>query len=244
MRRPLRILRVVLLYAFSIDLIIALVDYFALWQSLSQFLQSNKLAGMAVRNPLVWAFLLIVILLVPKLEGSIKDSDIVAIYTNRLVCHDLLTTSWGAGMDQMNKTPGWDMRPLNWHIFVEVQLANDSETPGTLEDAEIKVMSGPRFWFKKHHAATHVKDLSKCWKRPGRVPLTALMDATRNVPLTKGIGHRGWLRFHLNDCSIRDGQTLRYEITLIDALQGRHLVGKKPGSEQHFEQIENIFVDP
>jgi hypothetical protein len=212
---------------------------------LKETVSSHWLLVLLIRNPLSYLALLVLVFLTLWGERKLKQSDIVALYTNRFLYHDLLTTPWGAGEDQINKAPGWDMRPLNWHIFVEVRLANDSDTPATLEDADITIISGHKFWFKKRHEGIHIKDLSKCWKHPGHGELTSLMDATRNVPLTKGIGHRGWLRFHLKNCSIRETNSLRYEVALIDALQGRHLVDMKKGSEKDWDKtFEYIFVDP
>jgi hypothetical protein len=46
--------------------------------------------------------------------------------------------------DTKAKTPGWDKREFDWDWFIEIKVANDSETPVTIENVEYRLRVGKR----------------------------------------------------------------------------------------------------
>ena len=100
-----------------------------------------------------------------------------------------------AVFDSENKKPGWDEQPIDWHWFLEVQLANESETPVTIEDVQIRVRVGPKGQRKPVAASfsdglqNFVMDMAldgsgqsnkKKYEEPRYRPVPSLMD--RKIP--------------------------------------------------------------
>lgn len=255
MRRLLHICGIGILSLVSSQTIIALLDWLARWDWLKTFMDAHTTIATYIRTPISYVVLLVLGFSALSAERRLKQAHLVAKWTNWWFCPDLKTTTWGAEVDEKNKTPGWDTRPLNWHLFVEVQFANDSDTPATLEGAEAALRVG-RFGksVETAHMSNVASQIDRSRNSDGKYiadqfganhkeALRSLMTVTRNTPLTKGIGHSGWLRFYVKNLCIRDKDNLRYDVFLLDALGEKHKVHYRKNSDKQWDKNFYIFPD-
>jgi hypothetical protein len=260
MRRTLHLLGMVFWYLLTFDILIACVDWAARWDWLNQFLAANPHIAAFVRTPFAYALLLFLGFLFLKAETKLKLPNITARFANSRTIPNLKTTTLEDVFKTESKAAGWDLRPLNWHWFLEIYLVNESETPVTIEDIEIEVKVGkwPR---RKTIPAKLVQDLSrfqidmaldgtgqphnKPFELPRRRPVPSLMEKIKGVPIAKWIGYRGWVRIELPGVSQKDinnGNT-RIEIWLVDALEGKHKLNYKRHADTDWDNSFFIFYE-
>jgi hypothetical protein len=79
----------------------------------------------------------------------------------------------------------------------------------------------------------------RCTGDPFR-SLESLTNKIKNVPLTRGIGYRGWLRFYIEQVSQEDISRLKLELRLVDSLDGRHTIRYKKRDEQQWDRNFHI----
>jgi hypothetical protein len=228
------------LLGLSFESIVRIVDYLGRWDWLEGAMVVHPIMASIVRGPTFPLLCLGVAILMVYGERYLKLPSVMARYTNSRINPNLATTPMQIVVDTETKKPGWDKQDIDWYWLIEVRLANESETPITVEDIEGKVRVGGNKWLRwlfpitrKYLPVKHVRDVTKFSTtphegHPGYEPLSGLLQNIKGVPLTKGIGHRGWLCFALraNQQEMHDKPSL--DVWLIDALYGRHrLIYKK-----------------
>lgn len=239
MRQFLRLLGYSLLSIFTVDMIIAGIDYAGRWQWLTTVIDTHPHIAVVVRTRFALLPLLVIGLLVLYAERKLKQPRLVARLINSRFVPDIHTTTIGDVFDTQEKKAGWDEKKLNWRWLAEVQVANDADTPATIEGIETRAWIRRRLWQRnvkvsaKHDPNTddYRMDFGHD-EQGGDRPFQGtqyrkvdnLIEKTRNVPLTRGIGYRGWLRIDISQVSQRDAKDLKVDIWLVDALQNRHKV--------------------
>jgi hypothetical protein len=245
----------------SIGTLLTIIDWLGRWDWIKDFLAANPKLEALVHTPLASILLVIFGFLALRAERQLDRPRIAAKFINSRLFPDLRTTTMQTLFDTENKTPGWDKTKINWEWFIEARLANDSNTPTTIERIETKVtinddgqketrrilnlsddfdkytmdMATDGFGNPHHHA----------YADPRYRPVPNLMDAIRKVPLTIGIGHRGWLRFKLEGVSqgaVR-GNKVKIDIWLVDALDGKHKLDYKKGDDRNWDNSFLIIRD-
>lgn len=208
-----------------------------------------------MRTPFMYLILLAVGWVSLRAERQLKLPNIVAKFVNSRLVPDLSTTTMKTVFDSQAKKSGWDEETIDWDWFIEVQLANDSDTPATIEKVEARAIAGGR-----SVPVTHSEDFLKYSMDYGLDgqgnsiqtsfvgqaryrPVPNLMKKIRGVPLTKGIGYRGWLRFKMPKVSQRDvnEKRIKMDIWLVDALEGRHKLYYKRNSDREWDNAFFIF---
>jgi hypothetical protein len=169
----------------------------------------------------------------------------MATYTNSRIFPDLHTATIGDMFNTESKKPGWDLKELNWHWFIEIKLVNESDTPVTVEEFEVRVRV-------KRQAKTAIllDDLGK-WdmdmtfddqatfhaftgERYREIP--GLTHKIKNRPLSRGVGHRGWIHIFVKQISQREIKRAAMDMWIIDALEGRHEVEYKKKNDQKMDR--------
>jgi len=74
-------------------------------------------------------------------------------------------------------------------------------------------------------------------------PVPSLITSIHRMPLTKGIGHSGWLRVDVEQVSQKDIQKKSLYIWLVDALQNKHKVENKRKNDRHWDESFDIVQD-
>jgi hypothetical protein len=242
MRQALRLLGIGFWSLLSLDVLIGIVDYVARWEWLESLMRSHPHIAAFVRTPFVYAVLLIFGFVFLTAERKLNLPRIMARYTNSRIILNLKTTTMKQVIDSEEKKPGWDLSPVDWHWLVEVQLANESDTPTTIEEVEVSVKLRGKYKKlpigRKAIAATYIRDLNAFDKLGGAAftKLPSLLTEIDGKPLTKGIGHRGWMRidFRANQHDVNNHPIL--DIRLVDALRGKHRVDYERNSDKHWDQ--------
>src|SRR3989442_4948590 len=161
--------------------------------------------------------------------------------------------------DTEEKKIGWDERKLDWWWFVEIKLANESDTPTTIDTLGARVLTGRGICRRRQEDIHLFQDVGKFKIDMGHKAdctstafsgeqyrqLPSLIKRIANVPLTRGIGYRGWLRCEVKQVSQKDmnsGRT-KIDVWLIDALQGKHKVHFKKKSDHEWDQSFLILED-
>jgi hypothetical protein len=118
-------------------------------------------------------------------------------------------------------------------LLIELAVVNESDTPVTLEDFEVEL-----FHVKEVIPTQLVDDLStfrldfeEKEKKGGhaiiknrREILSNLKAELKGEALTKGIGHRGWVRFEVLNFDRKKMETAKVKLWVIDAFGIKHKV--------------------
>lgn len=259
MRQTFRILGTFLLSLLSLDIVVWFVDWMARWEWLENFISAHPYLDKFVHSPVVYLALLIGGFVFLQAEKWLKQPRIVARLTNSREFPNMHRVTMKTVFNEAEHQPGWDLEKLDWEWFTEIQLANDSDIPTTVDDVEVRVRVGHRWWFKKKVQAEIVRDMQGYIKDMGHdananstphtdaqyVPLDSLLPKINGKPLTRGIGHDGWLRFDVRQISRRDmnNNRVHMDIWLVDALQGKHKVSYKRKSNEGWDRNFLIFED-
>jgi hypothetical protein len=251
-RRLFRLLGFACWSLLSVGTVIAIIDWFARWDWFNLFMLNHSRIAVFIHTPFTYLVLLVLGFLFLKADRELNQPKIVAKFVNARMFPDLSTTPTSVLFDTEMKTPGWDEVKIDWEWFIEVQLVNDSDAPTTIENVEVRTTVGSK-WRKESVPSTHTEDFDRFsidmgldvhgnpnnrqYPKPRHRPVPSLMQEIRGVPLTKGIGHRGWLRFNLPQVSQRDANSGRVKINiwLIDALEGKHKLYYKPQSDKEWD---------
>ena len=257
MRRLLRICWISFLSLFTADLLVALADWSARVEWVKSVLTAHPNVAAFVRTPWVMFVLLLLGFGFLWADRKIKLPRISARLVNTKLVPRLRTVTLQQVFDEESKKPGWDQYESDWDWFLEVQMVNESETPTTIEDVEVRVGVVRKFlgirlpsWvpWGKTFPCKQVEDFSEhCIHRSvldiydnadSKIP--SLMKEIKGKPLTIGIGHRGWLRFELRKITQHNLCRSELEIWLVDALQELHYVRYKKGTEKKWDNSFSI----
>ena len=258
MRQTLRFVGIVFWSLLSLDILIGVLDWLGRWDWLVSFIGAHPSVGAIVRTPFVYLGLLILGFLLLASDKFLKQPRLLVRLLNSRTTPDLHTTTLAAVFDSEAQTPGWDEQKLDWDCFLETQITNDTDNPTTVTGLEVRGLV-KRNWWKKGQkiAMTHSEDFGGFMIDKGLdvklngipfngeryIPIPNLMEKIRNLPLTRGIGHNGWLRFRLPQVSQKDVNegNVRIDFRFVDALGGKHKVEHKRNSEQQWDKKFLIF---
>jgi hypothetical protein len=246
-RRTLQMLGYGLLCIFSVGTLIAIVDWFGRWDWFKQLMENHPRYAAFVRSPFSYLFLLFIGLMCLFAEIRLKKPRIVGKFLNSRITPNLKTTTMQVVFDSDAKRAGWDEHKLDWEWFVQVQLANDSDTPTTIEQVRVTVVLKRKWGKRERVRAEHSEDLDNFLIDMGldeslnALPfegeryrkIASLMEQIRGTPLTKGIGYHGWLHFKVCQVSQKDmnGGHISINIQLVDALEGKHKLDYRKDEE-------------
>jgi hypothetical protein len=254
-RRILHVVGISFLSIFSIQTIISIVDWLGRWDWLKGFMDTHPRFAVYMHTPFSY-FVLMGLGLAPLwAEKVLKVPRLIAKLTNCRMVPDLTTTPVGLIFDSQSKKPGWDREKVNWEWFPEIRVVNNSDIPTTIERVEIRAWIKRGWWSGKENVAITQKqevddyeiDLSiddnfKSLHYTGNrfQTMDNLTDRIRNVHLTRGIGYKGWLRFHVEQVSQADIPLLELQAFLIDSLDNKHEVQYKKKEEKEWDRNFHI----
>jgi hypothetical protein len=202
MRRLLRYCGIAFLALFGLDFLLFLLDNAARLDFIQSFLTDHPKLDWFAHTPYVFAVLLGVAFVTLYSQYKVRQPYIIARYTNARLCPDLHSATTRMMFDTQQKKPGWDKHKFDWNWFIELRLVNDSETPTTVHEFEVKVKAGGSRLRRLTRTTrrieapmmNNVTDF-QFYGREGyhfdpkrEVPLPSLMDKIRDKPLTRGIG--------------------------------------------------------
>jgi len=244
----------------SLDILVGVLDWLGRWDWLVAFIGAHPYVASIVRTPFVYLGLLILGFLFLASDRFLKQPRLLVRLLNSRTTPDLHTTPLAAVFDSQAQTPGWDEQKLDWDCFLETQITNDTDNPTTVTGLQVRARVKRKWWEKSEKIEiTHLEDFDGFVIDKGLdvklngvpfngqryVQIPKLMEQIRNVPLTHGIGHNGWLRFRLPQVSQKDinGGNVRIDFWLVDALGGKHKLDHKKKSEQQWDKNFYIFND-
>jgi hypothetical protein len=254
-RRTLHIVTVSFLSIFSIQTVISIVDWVGRWDWLQGFMNTHPRFAAYLHTPFSYLALLALGLSPLWAEKVLKKPRLIAKLSNSRIVPDLTTTPVMLMFDTQSQKPGWEKEKINWEWFPEIKVVNDSDIPTTIERVEVQAWSKRNWWSRKEEVAITQKqevneyeiDLSiddnfKSLRYAGNRfrSIDNLSDKIKNVHLTRGIGYRGWLRFHVEQVSQADISCLKLQAFLIDSLDGRHKVNCKKKHEKMWDRNFHI----
>jgi len=258
-RRILQLVGIFFWSLLSLDIVVGILDWLGRWDWLVSFIGAHPRLASFVRTPFAYLGLLILGFLFLASERFLKQPRLLVRLLNSRTNPDLHTTPVAAVFESQAKTRGWDERKLDWDCFLETQVTNDSDTPTTITRLEARARVKRNWWKSEEVKITHSEDFDgfvidrgidvnlKGVKYSGEryIQIPSLMEKIRNLPLTRGIGHGGWLRFRLPQVSQKDINegNLRIDFWLVDALGGKHKLEHEKKSEQHWDKNFYIFHD-
>jgi hypothetical protein len=246
-----------LLSLFTADFLVSLADWSARLDWVRATLAEHPNVAVAVRSPLLMGLLLLLGFAFLWAERKVKLPRISARLVNCQVVPRMRTITVQALFDAQQEKPGWDRHEGTWDWFLEILLTNEAETPTTIEDVDFRLRRIPRLlgvrvpWtpWQKIFLCKHLTDLNgHCIHKnvsdlfdnaDFRIP--SLIEKTKNVPLTIGIGHRGWLRFESPNITQADLRNSGLDVWLVDAMEEKHNVRYRRGDEEKWDKNFTIM---
>jgi len=253
MRQTLRVVGIGFLSLVSLETLVGILDWVARWDWFSSVILNHPHFAVFVRTPFSYLALILMGFAFLWAEREIKEPKLVGRYTNSRTIPDLKTATMKMLFDSERKAPGWDDARCDWDWFVEIQMANASETPTTVDQLKVKITVGPKWGKKRLAEFYHLEDLDRfeidfhyggAGKQQNKPhvgeriqPIPSFMERIRDRPLESEINHRGWLHFKVKQISQREINTgeMRLDIWLIDALQRRHKIQFEKNSDRKWE---------
>jgi hypothetical protein len=244
----------------SLDILVGVLDWLGRWDWLVSFIGAHPRVAAIVRTPLVYLGLLILGFLFLASDKFSKQPRLLVRLLNSRTSPDLHTTTLAAVFESEAQTPGWDDKQLDWDCFLETQVTNDTDNPTTVTGLEVRGRLRRKWWETSGKIEiTHSDDFGGFVIDKGLdvnlqgipfngeryIPIPNLMEKIKNLPLTRGIGHNGWLRLRIPQVSQKNmnNGNVRIDFWLIDALGGKHKVEHKKNSEQQWNKKFYIFND-
>jgi hypothetical protein len=257
-RQTLRFVGIVFWSLLSLDILVGVLDWLGRWDWLVSFIAAHPSVAAIVRTPFGYLALLILGFLFLMSDKFLKQPRILVRLLNSRTSPDLHTTLVAAVFESQNKTPGWDDRKLDWDCFLETQITNDTDNPTTVTALEVRGRLKRKWWERTEKIEiTHSEDFGGFVIDKGLdvklngipfsgeryIPIPNLMEKIRNLALTRGIGHNGWLRLRIPQVSEKNlnNGNVRIDFWLVDALGGKHKVEHKRNSEQKWDKNFLIF---
>lgn len=235
------------LTALSIDAFVVVADGIGYWSWLTQVINSHPRLALIIRGPFFPILCLGACILIVYGERYLKLPDIRATY---LVLKFIPRTGIGGLglLDEVNaKVLGTPNYKLDCDVLVEVYMVNHSDAPVTIKEfkgALFPDRSVIRVWRWRWErgrgiALLHNPHTSEFQtevyvpRGPKRVfghietnyaELKSLCAELEGVPLLRGHGHRGWLRFEAKDLNREDAENVDVKLVAVDAFDGEHTV--------------------
>jgi hypothetical protein len=258
-RKVQRTIGIVFWSLFSVEIVIGILDWAGRWDFLKSFLMGHPRFAAFVRSPFAYLALFVFGLLFLKADRLLKQPRLLVRLIRSQTMPDENTTPLIALLDSELKAPGWDDRKLDWHTFLEFQVTNESENSTTISGVEALavIRRGWFGWWRKEKVeikciegfGTFVMDVGFNTKGEG-IPYNGkryrqipnLLEELRDVPLERGIGHRGWLHLRVPQVCQKDvnSSSLSIDIWLVDAFGGKH---KMENDKKPFDTNFLIFDD-
>ena len=246
----------VLYFVLSLQFILRIADAYGQWEWLERMLIEHPTLATLVRGPYFPLICLAMMVLLVEGQKYFEQARLRSRLTNSKVIGDLTKITMKAifDADSQSKPSGWDRIELDWLWFVEIQTANESATPVTVDEVEVsvrcrsekwkwlplrlkKLPATPRRIFTEYRMDTN-EGLSLDNKE---VP--NILDKISGTPMTQGVGYRGWLAFHLkaNQIDMNNGEAIN--VWLVDALRHKHKVRYKRNSDTKWDKTLTIYLD-
>ncbi len=259
MRQTFRVIAVLCLSLLSLDIVVWVVDWLTRWEWLENLMKAHPITDSFVHTPFAYLALLALGFTFLRAEKWLKQPHIVGRFINSRIFPNIHKTTMQTVFNEGK--PGAELEKRNWEWFIEILCANDSETPTTTEDVKVRIMVGHKWWRKKAVKVEHIKDMQ--WykmdlgmdEKGNSIPMgpgaaryarvNSLLEEIAGKPLTKGIGHRGWLRLDVEGISLSEMHQNRVhlDVWLIDALEGKHKVSYSRKSQKQWDRNFLIFED-
>jgi hypothetical protein len=240
MRRLLRLTGIAILMLFSLDFLIWLLDYFARWDFIKSIFERYPKLEWFVHTPYIYVALLAVGFATLYGQYKVRQPYILAWYINARLCPDLHSATLQAMFDTEQKRPGWDTKyKFDWNWFIELRLVNDSDTPTTVHEFEVKVKAGGSWLRRLIHNTRRIEPSLidnmtefQFYHRQGykydpkkEVRLPSLREKIKDKPLERGIGHDGWIGIHLKQANQREmNNKPTLYVWVVDAYGNKHPV--------------------
>jgi hypothetical protein len=144
MRPTLRVVGYFFLGLLSVDTLIGIVDWLGRWGWFVMFMSLHPLFAKVIRTPFTYLFFMVFGFLALWAERHLKTPNIIARYIKFRAIPDLHSATMRDFHDAQRENSGWDEQRLDWDWFVEVQMANGSETPTTMDSLEAEVSTRKR----------------------------------------------------------------------------------------------------
>jgi hypothetical protein len=224
----------------SIDSFVWIIGWLGRWKWIRGIAVTYPVASSLLHGPMFPILCLGVALVAVYGKDYLKLPNVRAKYTNSITIPVLKKITVKMVVDTQEQNPGWDTQDVEWWWFIEVRLANDSETAITVENIEAKGRVGGNRWIRKLLPFTrrtvkmkHIKDISNFVSSPHEGQpkyegLPGLFKNIKGIPLEKGVGHNGWICFSLTATQRELADHPSIDVWVIDALDGKHqLIYKK-----------------
>lgn len=246
----------VLYSVFSLQFILRIADTYGQWEWFERMLIEHPTLAAIARGP--FFPLICLALMVVLVEGRkyFEQARLRSRLTNSKVIGDLTKITMKAmfDADSQSKPPGWDKIELDWVWFVEIQTANESATPVTVDEVQVSVRCRSEKWKwlplrVKKLPATPRRIFTDC-RMDNNEGLSLdnkevpnILDTISGTPMSQGVGYRGWLAFHVkaNQRDMNNGEGIK--VWLVDALRHKHRVRHKRNSEKKWDQTLTISFD-
>jgi hypothetical protein len=233
---------------FSVDGLVMLLDASGYWEGLTKLVNANPFVAAVVHSPLLVLFLTGVILLTVYGERWLNLPRIKASYLGIKFIPRVGIGGLGL-MDDIMRTAGNPDYELDIDLLVEVHLVNEADAAVTVKEFCGEVFIGaPSRWCSRikptmgcvrkklnylpylddYQIETRVPPSERPFKHieANYRPLPSLTAQLEGVPLVRGHGYKGWLRFEAH-MSRPEADNVKVKLWLIDALGVKHKVEVK-----------------
>jgi hypothetical protein len=174
--------------------------------------------------------------LAPPAEEISSPPSINETLSMRILRSTILPESWVRPLvDNIYRVQGQAPPKAEFDYLCELNIVNQSDTPITLEKFSAIAKVANRGW----EPVKFLPDLSAYQTKVGddtysRKDLANLQEKINELPLQKGVGHRGWVGFRFEAASDELRTPVQIETFAIDAAGNRHetIIPAQPG---HFE---------
>lgn len=241
MLRAAHVVKGVFLSVFTIQAAIWLMDWAGRWQWLTDFLRQHPLCDKFAHSPVGYAMVILLILGSASAEKLVKLPRIKAQLVNAV----LEARVSSVPMSALFSKDAWDeTHPIDWDWFWEVTVVNQSEIPTTIESVRVRLSPRRGYTFRAK-VVRFVNDLTgyrfdnqKADFLDGGQdrPIPSLMSEIRRVPLTRGVGYRGWMRFEILQATRAECNALEIRAWLVDSFGQPNEIEFKKNSDKKWEK--------
>jgi hypothetical protein len=172
----------------------------------------------------------------PAREVSSVPPPVNETLSMRILRSTILPESWARPfVDDLYRVQGQAAPRAEFDYLCELNIVNQSDTPITLERFSAVVKGANRAW----EPMKFIPNLSAYQTKVGddtssRKDLANLQEKTSELPLQKGVGCRGWVRFRFEAASEELRTPVQVELFAIDAAGNRHET-TIPAQPEHFD---------
>jgi hypothetical protein len=216
-RHTLRILGWGFLSLVTAETLVGIIDWFARWDWFNQVMLDHPHLASFIRTPVSYLVLIIVGFSLLFIERKLKTAKITGRIVSLEGLPDTATTSMAIALIEEEKKPGWNEHPMNWHWFAKIVLVNESETPTTIGEVQVRLK-----WKQRKVLAKCTEDFGNYIFAGKHEEIPNLVKQLRGVPLTHGIGHDGWVRFNVPAETRKFIEAAKVDFWILDSMQQKH----------------------